>query len=880
MSLLWSVLISLAVLLLGRAMPVRGPRRFFVFVTRLLAIWCALLALRGWTVSHPQAQPRHIVYLVDQSDSIDAAQTQWIARRVASLEAMRPSQVSRSVIAFGAQASVVVPAGRDVLADPSLLATTLARAPLARDDTHLEAGLLAALSTAPQPERTRVILLSDGRQTMGDVERILPHVARLGLEVYPVAPPSTMTAGIGWERLSVPAVVRRGAAVPLRLVFTNGTAASPSANQMVEVTVSVQGLPVARKRARVGPGWQVVSLAIPATKTGTMELEVTATLAPRPAQEGSRRGGHATDGERRTAMVEVEGPPKLLMVVERPSALPPLAMALKRRGMDVALITPAELPTDAGRLLEYDAVMMYQVPKSVVTQPQVDALTDYLSHFGGGLVMVGLGGVLHKEITTPAPLDAVLPVAFEPKGAQEAKRRVSMIMLIDRSASMMGPRIAATKRASVELVRQLAPEDLVGVLAFDTVPYVVVEVQPARRVSDLLIEKLVYLKSTGGTDLFPALQAAQGRLQATGATMQHVILLSDGQTPVDSQAYRRLLGEFKAQHISLSTIGIGPAMVNVELLKWLAEQTGGAFYLMRNLDELPQLIAIDTQQALGRLPFSEGYFVPERPPAAEWLHDVVGWPSLKGYLTTTAKPGAAVELTVRQGEGAPSPEGVSADPLLAHWAVGKGRVTVFTSDAGPRWSAGWIRWPAFEPTWVEILQQTMRRRPNEDLFVWLDDQDAAPSIVIEGDLRDPSAVLVSKDGRLTTPMALVQQGRFRWRAAAEPLASGWYRVMVESHASEAGAASPSTEFTTRWIQIGHAERPREQSHLAADEALLRHVAEATHGVYDVPDRAFLPPTKWVRVPVPLRGLLLPLLLLLVLIDVALRGRSMLSENSM
>jgi hypothetical protein len=57
--------------------------------------------------------------------------------------------------------------------------------------------------------------------------------------------------------------------------------------------------------------------------------------------------------------------------------------------------------------------------------------------------------------------------------------------------------------------------------------------------------------------------------------------------------------------------------------------------------------------------------------------------------------------------------------------------------------------------------------------------------------------------------------------------------------------------------------------------LLRRIAQATQGLVDVPDRAFVPTTDWVEQRVPLRGWLLPLVLLLLLADVALRGRSML-----
>lgn len=845
--------ITIFVLGLSRSLPISGLRRGTVIILRVVGIVCAVLAAKGLAYSTTQTQPRHLIYLVDQSASIDPAQTEWMARRLASLEAIRPAHVSRAVLVFGRDSRAILPPGHERLRDPARIRRLLEDAPIQRNETNVEAALLAVLGTVSSPARpgpptgaqvgagTRLVLLSDGRQTAGDVERLLPSVRRFGLEVYPIAPPSTVAAGVVWERLSVPSVVKRGTSVPLKLVFANGTPKP----RVVEVTVSLGGLPVARTRSTIRPGWGVASVSVPALTTGTMALEVSVATPP------------ASEPERRHVIVEVQGPPKLLVVMERPAQLPLFATALKRRAMDLAVITPEELPREIGALLDYDAVVLCQIPKSVIDQSQVDALRHYAERFGGGIVMVGLGGVLHDEVTKTAPMDALLPVAFEPKGLQEAKRRVCVILLIDRSASMMGPRIAATKQAAVELVKQLAPEDLVGVLAFDTVPYVIVEVQQANRVRTVLIDKLVRLKSVGGTDILPALRAARERLEMTGATVKHIILLSDGQTPPDRPAYQQQLAQCSQQQISLSTIGIGPAMVNTELLGWLARETGGTFYHLRNLEDLPRLVVLDTEKALGRLPFAEGYFQAQRSDHSDWFEDVEAWPSLKGYLTTTAKPEATVELVI------PHPE--AQHPLLADWALGKGHVAVFTSDAQTRWSPDWVRWPKFEAVWAEIIQRTMRSRPAEELFAWVDTQAGPAQVVLEGALHDPSASLVSRDGSLIVPLALGQHGRFQWRAPADHLSSDWYQLVVES----------DQMFLKRWIRIGHAERRAEQPHLPPDDSLLRHIAQTTGGVYDVPDFAFLPPTERMTVQVPLRGVLVPLVVVLLLIDIALRGRTML-----
>ena len=101
------------------------------------------------------------------------------------------------------------------------------------------------------------------------------------------------------------------------------------------------------------------------------------------------------------------------------------------------------------------------------------------------------------------------------------------------------------------------------------------------------------------------------------------------------------------------------------------------------------------------------------------------------------------------------------------------------------------------------------------------------------------------------------------------MAGGWYRLVLESRNGS------STTLAKRWVQIGQSSHEPERRNPPPEERLVRRVAQATGGVFDAPDRAFLPPTERVPTTVPLRGWLLPLVVLLVLADVVLRGRTML-----
>ncbi|MBI3324903.1 MAG: VWA domain-containing protein [Candidatus Omnitrophica bacterium] len=855
-------------------------------VLRVAGLALVLLAMQGLALGRRHAELRSVVYVVDQSASIDEGKRRWEMNRLASLESLRPSMVSRSLMVFGRQASPVS-VERGQLTDPAALERLVRPSGVDPRATDLEAALLAGLAEDPADHAPaggaskNVVLVTDGRETAGRVERALGYLRRFGLRVYPVAVPPRGSGGLAWERLWVSPTAKQGSAVPVKLLLSNGSGAPGQA----EVVIRMQGLPVASARYRLPGAWHVVTISAPAAKPGTMALDIAVRL------------GDDQQPQHRTAYVEVEGPPQVLFVTERSDELPVLGRALKEREIGVAVARPGELPAEAGRLLDYDAVVLEGIPKSSITEAQAAALKTYVERFGGGVVSVGLGGKLDQEIAHDAPLDSLLPLRFEPKGLQEAKRRVCVVLLIDRSASMLGPRIAATKRAAVELVKQLQPEDLVGVLAFDTAPYVVVEVEPAAQASASLIEKLVRLRSTGGTDLLPALRAAQARLLMTDAKVKHIILLSDGNTPFETTVYGKLFGDLIQQQISISTIGIGSAFINTQILDLLARATTGTYYQLNSLDDLPRLIARDTQQTLGQLPFSEGYFRPVRAEEAAWFEDVSQWPPLKGYLTTSAKPGARVEVEIqRAGEPAGEttaagehPPELARDPLLARWSLGLGHVASFASDADARWSPEWIRWPDYERVWAQLFREVMRPRAQEELFVWFDERQGRQALVLEGQLTSPDAQLIAEDGRSAAPLALLQESQVRWSAPVGQLAPGWYRLAVSSRQESSRPLSPPTGgpgnsasgresspvLMTRWIQIGRIEGAREDPTLPPDQALLGHISQATQGLDDAPDAAVLPEQEWSTQRLPLRPWLLPLVLVLLLADVALRGRTLL-----
>src|SRR6202022_4352219 len=83
------------------------------------------------------------------------------------------------------------------------------------------------------------------------------------------------------------------------------------------------------------------------------------------------------------------------------------------------------------------------------------------------------------------------------------------------------------------------------------------------------------IQAGGGTEIFPALDAAYQALSTTRAKKKHVILLTDGQAP--QHGIRDLVQAMAAEEISVTSVGLGGG-VDENLLRMIADVGGGRFY--------------------------------------------------------------------------------------------------------------------------------------------------------------------------------------------------------------------------------------------------------------------------------------------------------------
>jgi uncharacterized protein with von Willebrand factor type A (vWA) domain len=174
-------------------------------------------------------------------------------------------------------------------------------------------------------------------------------------------------------------------------------------------------------------------------------------------------------------------------------------------------------------------------------------------------------------------------------GVADAKPKTvptAVVLLIDRSGSMQGPKLeAAVESVKVAIEAGLDNGDQVAVIAYDSEAELIVPMTKLEKDRKPVLEK-VHIAAGGGTDFLPALQAARDQLKSVVATNKHVILLTDGEAPYNGVGQLAETMHDK-DHDTITTVGIGGADRN--LLAMISEAGEGRLYMVEDIGSLPKI---------------------------------------------------------------------------------------------------------------------------------------------------------------------------------------------------------------------------------------------------------------------------------------------------
>jgi Ca-activated chloride channel homolog len=623
-------------------------------------LWSALLALAPALVVLALANPqlhsgsrRPTVLAVDESASIDAStralERTWTAR-AGDDDCVSPCRVIR----FASTPAATPPSQAGVTG-------------LGAGATDLQSAIGDAIGLAPAGGR--VAVLSDGGQTQGDLLATAPLARARNVEVDWVTVGDSGRRDAAVTAISVPPVVHLGDTVPLTLTVQSSVAARAL------LSVRTGAAHAASETIELRAGENPLLLLYTAAQKGWQSFQATISLP----------GDAVGENNSLAAVTDVVDAPRVLSVGGAHSGVPAL---LARDGLQVTQLEPASLPLSATAYAGEDAVILDDVSASQLGVAQIAALSAAVRSDGLGLVVLGgshsfsLGGYAHS------PLQQLLPVSSLVPGNLQ-RRNLAIELVLDHSGSMIElaggvQKIAmarAAARQSAAFVR--AHQDALGIVDFDIRPHTLVPLQLLTTAGDeARVDHIVDgLQADGGTNIYLGVEAGLTQLLASNVKQRHMILMTDGISQPAN--YAPLLAQLRQAHISVATVALG-AEADRSLLAEIAAGTGGHAYATDNASQLPRIFVKETQlsakpvRVTGRLSVQ---LASDSPIVRSLIGK--GLPTLRGNVVVQLKSGAQADLLAGDANS-------QADPALAEWQTGAGRVVTWTPGLDSDWAGAWL----------------------------------------------------------------------------------------------------------------------------------------------------------------------------------------------
>ncbi|GIW01434.1 VWA domain-containing protein [Roseiflexus sp.] len=177
-------------------------------------------------------------------------------------------------------------------------------------------------------------------------------------------------------------------------------------------------------------------------------------------------------------------------------------------------------------------------------------------------------------VSSDAPQVAYLLVEAQASAVAE-KAPLNFCLVLDRSGSMQGAKLAALKDATRRVIDTLTPQDIVSIVLFDDTVQTLVPATFATD-RDALKAQVDAIEEAGGTAMSGGMAAGivELRKHHDPGRVSAMLLLTDGQTWGDEDRCRALAQELARDHVRVTALGLG-AEWNEKLLDDIADATGG-----------------------------------------------------------------------------------------------------------------------------------------------------------------------------------------------------------------------------------------------------------------------------------------------------------------
>jgi len=701
------------------------------------------------------------------------------------------------------------------------------------DATNLAAGIRLA-NALPRNAATRYVLITDGNQTSGDLMQAAQTAAAQGIPIDVVPIRFEYAGEVMADRLVAPATAREGETMNVRVVLVASAPARGKLNLLLNgqpVDLDPDG-PGLGRDIELSAGQRVFQVPVTALKSGPQEFK---TVFEPETRNGVPVSDNLAQNNVSTAVTFVAGKGKVLVLhkdgPDGEKEARELLAAMAEARIESEARPASQAPATLTEFSTFDAIVLVNQSAYEYSQKQQEDLRQYVSDAGGGLVMIGGDQSFGAGGWIGSPLEEALPIRLDPPQKRQMPR--GALVLCIHSVEMPEGTFYG-KKVCTAAINRLSRLDLVGINEYRWTGGHE-WVYPLSTVGDgVAVKRAIENLAFGDMqDFTPSFQMSLTALKKADAGQRHMIVISDGdpQIPPDS-----LLREYRENGITVSTVGVFPhSGLDTSRMQEISRKTGGRHYEVNTqaaLAKLPEIFVKEAMTVKRSLIYEKpgpGIAPSLFPGASDALRGIRGVPNINGYVVTAEREGLALVTAKVQGA---DPE--TADPLLAQWQYGLGRVVTFTSDATTRWGGQWAAWDGYRQFWEQHVRWVLRPQGSANVRVSTENKGDSTLITVDAlDTTGERLSFANFRGRLAAPdgrgsdVELTQVGPGRYQAMVPTDQSGAYLLNLRYAAPDENASSGVLEGT---VQASIARPFADEYRVLKDNtAILQQVADATKG---------------------------------------------------
>jgi Ca-activated chloride channel family protein len=213
------------------------------------------------------------------------------------------------------------------------------------------------------------------------------------------------------------------------------------------------------------------------------------------------------------------------------------------------------------------------------------------SHFTAGKTLMMEGRLGHPILPADSDSETFLFVDVSADAGRTAARvPLNLSIVVDKSGSMKGKRMANAIAATRRAIERLRDGDIVSVVAYDTSAQVVLSPTVIDATSRArVLERLTIPRASNDTCISCGIDAGMRLLGQRPGMVSRIVLLSDGLATAgirDLPGFKRQAEDARRLGASITTIGVD-VDYDERVMSQLARESNGGHYFVEKADNLP-----------------------------------------------------------------------------------------------------------------------------------------------------------------------------------------------------------------------------------------------------------------------------------------------------